>query len=93
MTSIKKQSDGKYYEKIVNWEKKKNHDRISLYFGLIFTGFLFGFLFGLMPYSEAGNPQAVWQIPLVVFFVTIIAFIISFFESHNRKVTFRRIGK
>lgn len=89
---ITKQSDGKYYEKITTWKKRKN-DRIAFTFAMSFIGMFMGFVLGVISMMEHVNPKALEYffggIPLLI----IISMILIFFESHEKKVKFRRIGK
>ncbi len=85
---IKKQADGKYYKKIVEWNKN-NNPQAGIHFGWALFGGTIGSCLGLI-----GNySKELMQISLVFFIFCIISFIASFFETHDRKVKFERISK
>jgi len=85
----KKKQDGYYYEKIVKWQGNEEHS-VASYFALALLCLLLGLMLG---FALAQAEAKIWDLILFLVFATTVAFVSSFFETHDREVKYRKIGK
>ena len=85
---MKREKDGYYYEKIVNY-KKNQEPNIYKAMAFVVMGVGIGILLGWL----SPKPENLGLTVMVCFGLTILFFILNYFITHDRNVKLRRLGK